>query len=214
MFKIEHKKGFHTEEKTTIKQKVADQPENFTDDIQLMLRVRDGDEDAFRQIVEGYKDSILGLCIRYLGNQEDAEEVAQDVFIRLHKAASSYEPRAKLSTYLYRIAVNLSLNRIRDRKWNRLVPWDIHRKYEEKNPMISAAYSPDQLLEQKEKQEMVRKAIDTLPPNQKTTLLLKRFQGLSYEEIARVMDCSISAVESRLHRAKLNLEKKLKSIIP
>ncbi len=214
MVKIEHKKGSDTEETTTIKQRVAVQPENFTDDIQLMLRVRDGDEDAFRQIVEGYKDSILGLCIRYLGNQEDAEEVAQDVFIRLHKAASSYEPRAKLSTYLYRIAVNLSLNRIRDRKWNRLVPWDVHRKYEEKNPMISAAHSPDQLLEQKEKQEMVRKVIDTLPPNQKTALLLKRFQGLSYEEIARVMDCSISAVESRLHRAKLNLEKKLRPFIP
>jgi len=185
----------------------------MNNNVELMLRVKEGDETAFRQIVETYRDSILGLCLRYLNNQEDAEEVAQDVFIRLYGAAASYEPRAKLSTYLYRIAVNLSLNRIRDRKWKRLVSWETHRKVEDKDPIIADIQKPDSLLEQKEQQMMVRKAIDSLPPNQRTAVILKRFQDLSYEEIAEVMDCSISAVESRLHRAKLNLRKKLKSFI-
>ena len=92
------------------------------DDRQLMLRVKAGDQAAFRMIVENYRASIMNLCHRFIGNQEDAEEIAQDVFIRLLRYAGSYEPRAKLSTFLYRIAVNLSLNRVRDNKWKRYVP--------------------------------------------------------------------------------------------
>ena len=182
-------------------------------DAELMVRVKEGDGEAFQHIVNNYRDSILGLCLRYLGNQEDAEEVAQDVFIRLYKAAASYEPRAKLSTYLYRIAVNLSLNRIRDRKWKRLVPWDIHPKDDQRNPTDMDIDQPDLLLEQKEKQEIVRRAVDSLPSNQRTAVILKRFQGLSYTEIAEVMNCSVSAVEARLHRAKQNLKKKLRPLI-
>ena len=180
-------------------------------DTELMLRVKQGDEDAFRQIVETYGKPILDLCYRYVGNQEDAEEVAQDVFIRLYKAAHRYEPRAKLSTFLYRIAVNLSLNRIRDRKAKRWIPWDIHRK-EDINNSIHIE-TPDQLLEQKENQKIIRRAIDSLPANQKTAVILKRFHDLSYEEIAQVMECSVSAVESRLHRAKLTLKKELRRLI-
>jgi len=95
------------------------------DDHELMAMVKDGDEKAFRRIVERHNEPILNLCYRYLGNQEDAEEVAQDVFIRMYNAAGSYRPDAKLSTYLYRIAVNLSLNRIRDRKRKRFVSLEI-----------------------------------------------------------------------------------------
>ncbi len=183
------------------------------DEIELMFRVKEGDEDAFREIVERYQRQIIGLCFRYVGNQQDAEEIAQDVFIHLYRAASTYQPRAKLSTYLYRIAVNLSLNRIRDDKWKRFISWEFTNQDKKKrvaSPMIDG---PDSLMEQKEQYKIIREAIDSLPVNQKTAVILKRFQGLSYEEIAEVMNCSVSAVESRLHRAKQNLKKKLKHLV-
>jgi RNA polymerase sigma-70 factor (ECF subfamily) len=182
------------------------------DDTELMLRVKRGDDQAFRQIVETYRKLILDLCFRYVGNQEDAEEVAQDVFIRLYKAAYRYQPRAKLSTLLYRIAVNLSLNRIRDRKAKRWVSWEHHRREEEKS-LSSETSQPDTLLENKERQQIIRGVIDSLPTNQRTAVILKRYHDLSYEEIADVMRCSVSAVEARLHRAKQNLKKQLKPFI-
>ncbi len=183
------------------------------DDTELMLRVKQGDDQAFRQIVETYRKPILDLCFRYVGNQEDAEEVAQDVFIRLYKAAHRYQPRAKLSTLLYRIAVNLSLNRIRDRKAKRWVSWEHHRREDEKKPLSSETSQPDTVLENKERQQMIRSVIDSLPPNQRTAVILKRYHDLSYEEIADIMRCSVSAVEARLHRAKQNLKKQLKPFI-
>ena len=182
------------------------------DEKELIRRFIEGDEDAFRRIVDTHHPMILNLCFQYVGNQEDAEEVAQDVFVRAYNARESYEPRAKFSTYLYRIAVNLSLNRIRNRKrrfglFQSTVSEDRDLSVAEGNPR------PDELLEQKEKQTAVRKALDALPSNQRTAVILKRFQGLSYEEIAGVMNCSVSAVEARLHRAKMNLQKKLRPLV-
>lgn len=183
-------------------------------DNELMLRVKQGDEEAFRRIVEIHHKPIQNLCFRYLKSREDAEEIAQDVFIRLYKSADKYEARAKLTTYLFRIAVNLSLNRIRDRKWKRFVSLDFFRGVAlENNPISADTHDPDSLLEQKEKQRTIRQAIDTLPTNQRTAVILKRFQELSYEEIAQVMGCSLSAVESLLHRAKQNLQKRLAHLI-
>lgn len=181
------------------------------DETELQQRFREGDEDAFRELVERHHPSILNLCFKYVGNREDAEEVAQDVFIRAYRARASYEPRAKFSTYLYRIAVNLSLNRIRDRK-RRLGRLE-NSLSEDRSPAVAEGNPrPDEILERKEKEAAVREALDSLPEKQKTAVILKRFQGLSYDEIAGVMACSVSAVEARLHRAKLNLQKSLKGI--
>lgn len=177
-------------------------------DAMLMERVRQGDESAFKVIVEDHQRDIFNLCMQYLGDRQDAEEIAQDVFIKLFKIADTYEPRAKLSTFLYRIAVNLSLNRIRDRKRKRLVSLDF-LEVKRDGPLWRSQDQPDEIMEQSERTELVRKAIQSLPANQKTAVLLNRFQGLSYEEIAEVMKCSVSAVESRLFRARQNLKRKL-----
>lgn len=176
----------------------------------LIQRFKDGDEEAFRILVEKYHRQIFDLCFRYVGNQEDAEEVAQDVFIRVFNARASYEPKAKFSTYLYRVAVNLSLNRIRDRKRRRVVALESIFHLDKAQTPGSSPFRPDQILEQNELQTLIGNAIESLPPNQRTAVLLKRFEGLSYEEIAEVMECSVSAVEARLHRAKLNLNKRLR----
>jgi RNA polymerase sigma-70 factor (ECF subfamily) len=182
-------------------------------DTDLMMRVRDGDEDAFREIVQKYHHEVQSLCCRYVGNHEDAEEVAQDVFIRLLRYAPSYKPKAKLSTYIYRIAVNLSLNKIRDRKVKQWVSWDFLPRREMKGLVEINPENPDLVLEEEDKVKAVRKALDRLPENQKTAVLLQRYQGLSYKEIAEVMNTSVSAVESLIFRSKKNLEKHLRPLI-
>jgi len=182
-------------------------------DAELMEQVKNGDESAFRVLVEKYQNQIFNLSLQYVGNSQDAEEVAQDVFIRLLKAAESYKPQGKLTTFLYRIAVNLSLNKIRDRKWKRWVPWETMNSEEISSDHSNTLEAPDDLFEKKEKQNEVHRIIDSLPANQKTAVILKRYHDLSYEEIAEIMQTSVSAVESRLHRAKLTLKKKMAHLI-
>lgn len=182
------------------------------DDAQLMQRVAEGDEAAFRLIVETHQRQILNLCYRFVANQQDAEEVAQDVFIHLFRSAKTYKPTAKLSTYLYRIAVNLSLNRIRDRKRKRMFSLEAMQSERHREPPHPDG-PPDGILEKSELSERVRKVLDGLPESQRTAVVLKRFEGMSYEEIAGVMHCSVSAVESLLHRAKISLKKKLKPLV-
>ncbi|MBN1893840.1 RNA polymerase sigma factor [bacterium] len=178
------------------------------DESRLIERFRSGDPEAFRQIVDIQYPQVYRLCFRFLGNREDAEEICQDVFIRLHRTGAGYRQEGKLFTFLYRIAVRLCLNRIRDRKrrnWTSL---------EHAAPVGSlVSDSPDRLLEQKEKEQAVRKAVDELPEAQRTALILRRYQELSYSEIAKVMQCSEASVESMLFRARQTLRKKLKSLL-
>ena len=179
----------------------------------LLVLYRDGDDEAYRKLFESHYPSILNLCYRIIGTREDAEEVAQDVFIKVHQSIQNYTPRGKESTFLYRIAVNLSLNRIRDKKRKRLLSFDLlkqDRGFEIKN---DEAFNPDRILERKEIREAIWQAINTLPENQKTAVILKRFHDLSYEEIAEITQCSVSAVEARLHRARQTLKKKLDRIL-
>ncbi len=173
----------------------------FMDDAELMERVKNGDEPAFREIVFKYQQTIYNLCLRYVGQKQDAEEVTQDVFINLYRSAENYQPRAKLSTFLYRIAVNLSLNRIRDLKRRNALSFD-YLTGALGIDFQSSQFNPEELYEQKEQNAYLWKAIDSLPVKQKAAVLLKRFHDLSYDEIAEVMGCSVSSVESRLHRAK------------
>ena len=182
-------------------------------DAQLMLLVREGDESAFREIFNRYQKQILDLCHRFVGNQADAEEVAMDVFIHLYRSRDSYKPEAKLSTYLYRIAVNLSLNRIRDRKRRRLVSFEFLKSKKPFDPSGPESERPDSQFETHERENLVRKAIDGLPAKQKSALLLRRYNELTYEEIANVMGTSVSAVEALLFRARETLKKSLKPLI-
>lgn len=180
----------------------------------LMLRFQNGDESAFREIVEQHKLSVLNLCYRFVGNREDAEDIAQDVFIRILKAAPRYKPNASLSTWIYRITVNVCLNFNRRKKI--LNFFSLNHQYEsgqtaeDRLPELMSEEQPDSELEKKELQKIVQDAIQSLPENQQTVVVLHRYEGLSYQQIADVLDTTVSAVESRLHRAKLNLQKKLK----
>ena len=177
------------------------------EDWALMARVARGDEPAFRMLVARHQTAIYELCYRYLGHVQDAEEVAQDVFIRLFRSAATWEPRAKLSTYLYRIAVNLSLNRIRDRKRRRLFSLDqVHEDGSTTEYAAPDTVRPDVLLEDAERRRAVRAAVARLPEKQRTVVILRRYHELSYQEIAEVMGCSVQSVESRLFRARQRLK--------
>lgn len=182
---------------------------------ELVKKLKHGDQQAFNILVEEYKDRVYNACLGFLHNRHDAEDVAQEVFIEVYESIDSFREEAALSTWLYRISVNKSLELIRKRK--RKKRWAFFRS------MLNADEDPDQYedreyfdhpgvaLEQKERTELLMKAIDSLPENQRTALTLHKFEGLKYKEIADVMKTSLSAVESLIFRAKRNLEKYLYS---
>ena len=186
-------------------------------DTKLMLRLSAGDQDAFQELVERHKLSVLNLCLRFTGNKADAEDLAQEVFIRIFQAAPKYEVKAAFTTWVYRIAVNLCLNHQRRKKI--LHFFSLNHKhspnsqFDDWQPEVPVSEQPDSEFERKELQQLVQQAIQSLPESQKTVIILHRFHELSYQEIAAVLDTTVSAVESRLHRAKQNLKKRLQYVM-
>ena len=186
-------------------------------DTELMMRVKAGDQSAFKILVERYQRRVINVVYRLLGNREDAEDVAQETFLKVYLSAKSYKPQAELFTYLYTIATRLALNRLRKRKRLRWFSLDQLQENEEDGSgqefPADPADQPDVSLEQAEREAVVRRALDALPEAQKTAVVLSRYEGLSYKQIAEVMGTSVSAVESKLHRAKQTLQKKLSGYI-
>ena len=168
----------------------------------LLIKFQSGDEGAFDEIVRTYQSMVVNLAIRFTGNEEDAEDLAQDVFVKVWNKASSFKGDASLKTWIYRITVNESLNFVRKQKIGSFVD------------AIEAALSfqsddTDAKLHKSEEQNLVRKAIRSLPKKQRIAIILRTFKNLPYEEIALIMELSVSSVESLLFRAKKNLKKKL-----
>lgn len=166
-----------------------------------MVRVAQGDIAAFEQLVNKYKGPVLNVIYRFIGRQGDAEDLAQEVFLRVYKARNRYRPIAKFSTWLFRIVTNLCLNYKRRPESLSLDEICVNPK--------SNLPSPDILLERDETNAMIRAAIDSLPRNQRIAIILQRFENASYKEIANIMGVSVSAVESLIYRAKQTLRKKL-----
>jgi RNA polymerase sigma-70 factor (ECF subfamily) len=141
-------------------------------------------------------------------SRQEAEDLTQDVFFQVYKSIRTFRFQSRISTWIYRIAVNLSLNYLNKKRRMK----SIHSEDESSQVLDRSAPDkerPDRLFEQKEKEEIIRKAILSLPKQQQTALILQRYEGLSTKEIADVMDTSVSSVEARLFRAKANLGKKL-----
>jgi RNA polymerase sigma-70 factor (ECF subfamily) len=143
------------------------------------------------------------------GNREEAEDTTQDVFIKIFHTVGKFRGEAKLSSWIYRIAVNTCLKRARRKKLENWVSLEFLFQEKEQLQPASPEEPPNQQIEIAEKEQIVQKAIQSLPERQKTALILHRYENLSYEEIAAVMEISLSAVESLLHRAKDNLAQKL-----
>jgi len=177
----------------------------------LMVETAKGDEFAFEVLVRRHQASVLNLVYRYVGNKTKAQDLAQEVFIRVWRAADRYEPKAKFATWIYSITVNLCLNEMKFGKKRKMIPWEVGKEepssvYETDSEV---PHSPEDLLLAKERSRRISESLQSLPENQRMALILKRYDGLSYEEIAKVMGCSVPAVESLLVRAKRGLQEKL-----
>jgi RNA polymerase sigma-70 factor (ECF subfamily) len=186
---------------------------NLDPDSVLMQRVRQGDREAFAELVDKYKQPVLNMAARTLRNLDEAEDVAQNVFIQAYKAAGRYEVTARFSTWLFTIARNACLNELRRRSRHPSESLDASLDGAEQFPRPLpdlAAPSPPQALLQAELTEKITAALDALPENQRTAILLCQQSELSYEEIARVLGCSLSATKSLIHRGRETLKQRLK----
>ena len=183
-------------------------------DATLMLRVKRGDRAAFAELVEKYKQPLFNFVFRTLRDEAESEDVAQNTFLQVYKSRDRYERTAKFSTWLFTIARNLCLNEIRRRSRHPAESIEeSHAEYEdqprqqyEDKTHIAA---PDKLLHS-ELAQKIEEALADLPENQRTAILLCRQDELSYEEIAEVLDCSLSATKSLIHRGRETLKEKLK----
>jgi RNA polymerase sigma-70 factor, ECF subfamily len=189
-------------------------PVTLDPDTALMLRAKQGDGGAFTALVEKYKQPVMNLAFRTLRDLTEAEDLAQNVFVQVWKAAPRYEPTAKFSTWLFTITRNLCLNEIRRRTRHPATSLDQTRDDADDQPLYQVedkrvAPATEELL-RGELVEKVDAALASLPESQRTALLLCRQEELSYEEIAAVLGCSLSATKSLIHRARETLKLRLK----
>ena len=160
-----------------------------------MRRVKDGDRAAFRYLVERYQHPMTNFVYQTVQSRSDADDLTQEVFLKVYRAAWSYRPTARFSTWLYRIATNTCLNHLRSGGRIRTDPFDQERL------TAKSSSDPHSGLERHELQIAVERALRRLPDRQRMAVTLRRFEELSYEEIAEAMDCSVDAVDSLLRRA-------------
>ncbi len=183
-------------------------------DAALMLQVKQGDAAAFAELVDKYKQPVLNLVYRMLRDPTEAEDVAQTAFVQVFKSAHRYEVSSKFSTWLFTIARNLSLNEIRRRSRHHAESLDAPRPEQEDQPLHQVqdkkTASPPDALVHGELIQKLEEALSDLPENQRTALVLCREDELSYEDIAEVLGCSLSATKSLIHRARETLKQRLK----
>jgi len=178
----------------------------------FILKLIEGSESAFKELVELYKNKVFNTCFGFVGNYADADDVAQDVFVEVYQSIGSFKQDSSLSTWIYRIAVNKSLDFLRKAKrkkrWSSLVRISTDSKDIQD---FGAAHNqtPHVSLEQQERVAILNLALSKLHTNQKTAFTLKNYEDLSYSEIAEIMQITVSSVESLIHRAKKNLQKLL-----
>ncbi len=180
----------------------------MTDPAELITKIRSGDNIAAGELIDLYQDKVFRICFSFLGNLHDAEDLTQEVFIDVLQNLKNFRGDSAPGTWIYRIAVNRSLNFIRNRKrykWWKQVDDFLTFSATEKEPSII-----NTKIEDEEGKVILQNAINTLPENQRTAFTLNKLDELSYNEVCEIMGMSLSAVESLIHRAKINLQKSLR----
>ena len=177
-------------------------------DVQLMLDVKAGDEQSFELLLQRYRTPLVNFLYRMVRNREQAEDLAQEVFIRVYRAREEYVPSAKFTTWLFRIATNLALNSIRDNRHQKRemsidapIAADAEDGDEKTFEIADKQQTAEQKLVEDARKKMIRHAIEKLPEKQRAAVLLHKYQELDYAEIAKILSCSESALKSLLFRA-------------
>ena len=187
-------------------------------DIRLMLRVRSDDAEAFAELVELYHQRLVTIMQHLVGKLEEAEDLAQEVFLRVYRGRKKYHPRAKFSTWLFTIANNLALNVLRARQRKPAIPLNVR----DSGPLgprpaeqlvLDRERSPHERMQQQELAAIIKQALDTLNERQRVAVVLNKFEDMNYAEIAEVMGLTTKAVKSLLSRARDNLRIALKDYI-
>jgi RNA polymerase sigma-70 factor (ECF subfamily) len=174
--------------------------------------LKSNDPDAFRALVEAFQAKVLSTCFRFLHNREDAEDAAQDVFVEIHRSRGAFREEAELSTWIYRIAVTKSLDVLRRAKRKKrfdAVRGALGLAVEPHDVAAPRDQGPDRALELEERSRLLREAVAALPENQRVAVTLARYEGLTNKDIAGVLETSVPAVDSLIHRAHKNLRKSL-----
>jgi RNA polymerase sigma-70 factor (ECF subfamily) len=187
-------------------------------DIRLMLRVRDDDDTAFGELVERFQNRLIAVMHHIVGNADEAEDLAQEAFLRVYRTRKKYTPKAKFSTWLFTIANNLALNALRDRQRRPVLPLEVRESGPlGPRPAENTAQAKDEppaySLQQQELAEIVRSALDELNERQRVAIVLNKFEDMNYADIADVMDLTPKAVKSLLSRARAKLREVLQGYI-
>ena len=179
---------------------------------ELVENIRNGDASAFRNLVDEYQVKVLNVSYRFVNNREDTEDIAQEVFIEVHRSIEGFRGDSKLSTWIYRITVSKSLDflrmKSRKKRFGKMKYLNGEEETEEQIP-ASNTVNPEKELENQDRIRVLMNAIGTLSENQRVAFTLSKIDELSYKEIAEVLGSTISSVESLIHRAKVNLRNKL-----
>jgi RNA polymerase sigma-70 factor, ECF subfamily len=183
-------------------------------DIYLMLRVREDEPGAFTSLVERYQHRLLAVLQNLIGNAEEAEDLAQEVFLRIYRSRKKYSPTAKLSTWLFTIANHLALNAIRNRQRRAALPLRTDESSVDSPKNIEGNLqgreaSPSTALRHSELADRIRQALDTLNDRQRMALVLNKFEEMNYADIAEVMGLTVKAVKSLLSRARASMRQAL-----
>jgi RNA polymerase sigma-70 factor (ECF subfamily) len=189
-------------------------------DVQLMLDVKAGDERSFELLLQRYRTPLVNFLYRMVRAREEAEDLAQEVFLRVYRARKDYVPSAKFTTWLFRIATNLALNSVRDNRYQRMevsldAPVTVDAEDGDEKPLDIAEKHPniEQYLVEEARKKMIRHAIDKLPEKQRAAVLLHKYQELDYGDIAKILECSESALKSLLFRAYETLRVELAPLV-
>ena len=182
-------------------------------DVYWMKRVAQGDMESFQSLIELHQARVIGTVAKMLGDDVDSEDIAQQVFIRVWKSAARYQPTAKFTTWLFKIARNLVFNELRRRKRHPVTPLQLEEEEHFFQPADCCGMSPDASLLDSELNEAVQIAIDALPETQRMAIVLRRYEDMPYEEIGEVLGLSVPAVKSVLFRARAELRQQLRKYL-
>lgn len=185
-------------------------------DSEIIRQIADGDRNMFRKLVERYQPMVFRTCMGFLHHKDDADDLTQEVFIQTYQTLPAFKGDASFSTWIYRISVNASLNKIRKSQKNQLLQrlesvfgGDTLKEY---SFPIPDTENPENILIQSEHREWVQRALNSLPENQRTAIVLSKYDDLPQKEIAAIMNLTEGAVEALLQRAKANLREKLSAL--